>query len=831
MTHQVPKSSYISSNRWICTAPRFLLDFSRNDGARRDMLRTSGVASRARHVSRTRTVIPSRPCGSFKTKCATWLTVRLSRKPYSTLPQSHDDATLREIFDSPEAWHLFAGRSELNSWKGLFENHFLSKPESFEDFAQATVQRCQSLVTKTLKASTIEDYRQIPEDLDRLSDALCRLLDVSEFVRSTHPDASFQAAADGAFAVVYEYMNVLNTTPNLNGQLRKAMDSSEVTAGWTQAEMIVAETLHRDFLKSAIHMPEQKRRRFVNVSSEISRLGRKFVQNMGSAEDEIAVNGSQLKGLDPSILPSLRRHRGKYHLPTSGPNAYLAMKALEDEEVRRHLHIAMRTSTVSQIATLEHLLQLRAELAQLSGFNTYAQLSLSDKMAKTPEAVMSFLTALASDNAVHVEREVDKMSALIQPQCGSPNVPWNRAVYRRLLSAQASSLQSRTATSLSAYFSLGSVMQGLSRLFSRLYGISFRPVPTFPGETWHPSVRRLDVHSDTKGRVAVLYCDLFSRQGKSPNPAHFTLRGSRHITPTQISEAGTLFPHIDPLEAANDGMATTTVDGQPYQLPTIALICDFPSPRPYEPSPSASKQPPTLLSFQSLQTLFHEMGHAIHSILARTPLQVVSGTRTATDFVELPSVLMEHFAADASVLSLFARHWQTGDALPYDLVEEKIRWEKRGRGSDNEYQIWLALLDQVYHNQPATLRAPIDSTALLHALPSTHPAVPLSGTISNEPSTTTPQGFFGHLIEYGGSYYSYLFARAIASKVWKDVFSSGRDGGAIERDNGERFAKEVLRWGGSRDPWECVAGVIGDERLREGGREGMGAVGNWGVEA
>lgn len=793
------------------------------------MLKSSCLASRARYVSRT--WAPRQPCGSFEAKRTTRLAALLSRKLYSTFPQSHDDATLGEIFDSPEAWRSFPGSRELSSQKGLFENHFLGQPESFEDFARATVQKCQSLVTKTLRASTIEDYRQIPEDLDRLSDALCRLLDVSEFVRSTHPDASFQAAADGAFAVVYEYMNVLNTTPDLNGQLRKAMDSAEVTVGWTQAEMIVAETLHRDFLKSAIHMPEQQRKRFVNVSSEISRLGRDFVQNMGPAEDEIAVNGSQLKGLDPNILSSLRRHRGRYCLPTSGPNAYLAMKTLQDDEVRRHLHIAMRTSTKSQIATLEHLLQLRAELAQLSGFNTYAQLSLSDKMAKTPEAVMSFLTALASDNATHVQRESDEMSALIQPRYGSPGVPWNRAVYRRLLSAQASSLQSHTVSSLSAYFSLGSVMQGLSRLFSRLYGISFRPVPTFPGETWHPSVRRLDVHSDKEGRVAVLYCDLFSRRGKSPNPAHFTLRGSRHITSKQISEAGALFPHMDPLEAANDGMATTTIDGQPHQIPTVALICDFPSPPPYDFSSSTSKQPPTLLSFQSLQTLFHEMGHAIHSILARTPLQVVSGTRTATDFVELPSVLMEHFAADASVLSLFARHWQTGDALPYNLVEDKLRWEKRGRGSDNEYQIWLALLDQVYHNQSSAPKVPIDSTALLHALPTTHLAIPFSGAIANEPSMTTPQGFFGHLIEYGGSYYSYLFARAIASKVWKDVFLSGRDGGAIKRDHGERFANEILRWGGSRDPWECVAGAIGDERLRKGGKEGMGAVGRWGVEA
>ena len=796
------------------------------------MLKTSCLASKARSIfhvgSSSKTTL--RPSAS----CATKFTTFVRQISHFTPTDNHDDDTLREIFDSPQAWRAFSVSSSLQSRKGLFQNHFLSKPESFKSFAEATVQRCQSLVMKTLRASTIAEYQQIPEDLDCLSDALCRLLDVSEFVRSTHPVAAFQAAADGAFAVVFEYMNVLNTTPELNRQLLRAMDSPEINAGWTTAERIVAETLHRDFLKSAIHMPEPKRKRFVNVSSEISRLGREFVQNMGPAEDEIAVDGSLLKGLDPVILPHLQKHRRKYCLPTSGPTAYSAMKTVENEEIRRQLHIAMRTSTKSQIARLEHLLHLRAELAQLSGFQTYAQLSLSDKMAQTPEAVVSFLSALASDNAGHVTRELDGIATLAQSQHGSPNDPWNRALYRRLVSAQISPLRTRNVTSLSAYFSLGSVMQGLSRLFSQLYGISFRPVPASPGETWHPSVRRLDVYSESEGRVAVLYCDLFSRSGKSPNPAHFTLRGSRHITPSQISEARALFPDMDPIEAANDGMATTTIDRQPHQLPTIALICDFPSSAASDPrssSSTSSQHPPTLLSFHSLQTLFHEMGHAIHSILARTPLQVVSGTRTATDFVELPSVLMEYFAADPSVLALYARHWQTGAKLPYAMVEEMVQLEKSGRGIDNEHQIWLALLDQVYHDRPSDPDVPLESTARLHALPSTHPDVPFSRTICNEPSTTTPQAFFGHLVEYGGSYYSYLFARAIASKVWKEVFKGGANGQAVERENGERLAREVLRWGGSRDPWECIAGVLGADSLAQGGREGMRAVGRWGIEA
>ena len=152
----------------------------------------------------------------------------------------------------------------------------------------------------------------------------------------------------------------------------------------------------------------------------------------------------------------------------------------------------------------------------------------------------------------------------------------------------------------------------------------------------------------TKGHIGVVYCDLFEREGKSPNPAHFTLRCSRRISSDELREAADLTSQSGALfatarEAANDGLATNynNRDGNAlYQLPTIALICDFAL-----PPPNTTR--PTLLSFRELTTLFHEMGHALHSLLGRTALQNVSGTRCATDFAELPSVLMENFASCA----------------------------------------------------------------------------------------------------------------------------------------------------------------------------------------
>ena len=381
---------------------------------------------------------------------------------------------------------------------------------------------------------------------------------------------------------------------------------------------------------------------------------------------------------------------------------------------------------------------------------------------------------------------------------------------------------------LEQFFSLGTVMQGLSRLFSRLYGIRLVPRETSPGETWNDDVRRLDVVDEDEGHMAVLYCDLFERPGKNPNPAHFTLRCSRRIWDDELAEAASQSqgrPDAEEEEkeegGVTDGMASArNARGELYQLPTVALLCDF------SRSNSHGGDRPTLLSFRDVQTLFHEMGHAVHSVLGRTSMQNVSGTRCATDFAELPSVLMEDFAADRDVLSLFARHWHTDASLPYELVAEKVRLNQSFEGLDIQSQIVLAAVDQAYHSALPLQHASFDSTAVYHDVVGRY--APSSSPSFVEPRETSWQGQFGHLFGYGATYYSYLFDRAIAGKVWADVFKHS-EGGSVSRASGAKFRDEVLRWGGSRDGWTCVAAVLGDDSLADGGEAAMAKVGRWGV--
>ncbi|OBT66602.1 hypothetical protein VE03_03904 [Pseudogymnoascus sp. 23342-1-I1] len=727
----------------------------------------------------------------------------------------HDERTLRQIFDSKDFWKEFSSSSKAGAKGhniGLFQNRYLVDAKGFERFADTNLQKAKRIVHKVLSASSKHEYQSIARDLDRLSDMLCRVIDLSDFVRATHPDERIQYAASRAHSMMFEFMNVLNTTTGLNEQLGIAMDDPEITATWTEEEMVVAQALKKDFTKSAIALPKAIREKFVRLSQEISEIGHDFVESMEPAQRELQFSSGKLKGMDPLLVRSVTRW-GSAVVPTHSDISIAAIRSVQDEGVRRDLFLANRTSSRAQIQRLEDLMRKRAELAKLTQYESYGHLALGDKMAKSPESVNQFLSALSEGNKPKAKQEVDQLQQFKDRHTGGTPArlqPWDKDFYMSQLRLSMRS-KTRNPDFLSAYFSLGTVMQGLSRLFTRLYGIRFAPRETVYGEAWNNDVRRLDVISETDGHVAVLYCDLFSRPGKSPNPAHFTLRCSREIAEEEVEEAAVSHDRIfsSAEEAANDGMATSRASGALRQLPTIALICDF------RTSAKAS-----LLSFSEVQTLFHEMGHAIHSILGRTSLQEVSGTRCATDFAELPSVLMEHFAADPTVLALFARHYETDEPLPYRLVKEKLAIDKQFSGVETESQIVLAMLDQAYHSE-APLDKSFNSTQVFHEIQRQH------ATLPQDPEGTSWQGFFGHLSGYGSTYYSYLFDQVLADRIWKVVFQAGQDGASVDRERGERMKEGVLRWGGGRDPWRCLSDVLGDSRVRDGGKEAMAVVGSW----
>jgi intermediate peptidase len=309
-----------------------------------------------------------------------------------TAPGSpRDDQNLRQIFDSQSFWQEFSRprAAKLSARPaGLFTNKHLTHPEGFQEFATITLQRAKKIVAKVLGASTVGEYRAIVRDLDRLSDLLCRVIDLADFVRATHPDREIQATAAKAYGLMFEYMNVLNTTAGLNDQLKRAAADPEVWGSWSEEEKVVAQILIKDFSKSAIDLPPTERQKFVDLSNEISQLGSSFVDSMAPEKEYLVLESSRLNGMDPVLVRQLTKW-GKVKLPTVGAPAGLALRTVHDPEVRREIYMANRSVAGSQIRRLEEMLRRRAELAKLSGYGSFAEMALTDKMAKSPGQFVS----------------------------------------------------------------------------------------------------------------------------------------------------------------------------------------------------------------------------------------------------------------------------------------------------------------------------------------------------------------------------------------------------------------------------------------------------------
>ncbi|KIR96819.1 mitochondrial intermediate peptidase 2 [Cryptococcus deuterogattii 2001/935-1] len=704
--------------------------------------------------------------------------------------------------------------------------------------ASAIVQR----IVVAPQDPTGRELRLVVKNLDRLSDILCAVIDMCELVRNVHPDQDWVDQSDRTHQILCSFMNELNATRGLYESLAKAI-IHPFNNPLTTSELRVAHTFLADFERSGIHLPPSVRERFVKHSDALLSLGRSFLSSASSGPStiphiEIPDPHRSLMGLGRQFVDSLPRkgRSGPVAIEPGSWEAQMVLKYAREGRARELVYVGGMRADKKRIDVLEAMLKERAELASVLGKNNWAEVALVDKMVKTPENVMGFLTSLVQHHRPIARAEVDmlrrmKATALTgnyfhQMSSRTRHLPpfhaWDRDYYSDKY--LASLIPTGSQPSISPYFSTGTVMSGLSRIFSKLYGISFKPAAVSPGEVWHSSVRRLDVMHEKEGLIGVIYCDFFSRIGKAPGAAHYTVRCSRRVDNDDADGDGLPEdwdkPYGPGLETEGEFLS-----GKPgkYQLPIVVLSMDV---------GTVNEERPALLNWNDLETLFHEMGHAIHSMIGRTEYHNVSGTRCATDFVELPSILMEHFVSSPVILSTFAFHHATGEPLPIPVIEAHLALNQSLSALETHGQITMALLDQKYH----TLRHgqdDFDSTAIWFQLQQE------IGVIQPVPGTAW-QTQFGHLYGYGATYYSYLFDRAIAGKIWSTLFHrpgvpqayDQRAEGILTREGGELLKEKMLKWGGGRDPWEMIGNVIGGvegEELSKGDEKALALVGSWTV--
>lgn len=375
--------------------------------------------------------------------------------------------------------------------------------------------------------------------------------------------------------------------------------------------------------------------------------------------------------------------------------------------------------------------------------------------------VADFLQTLAAELRPRAAQDFAEMAGMkradgTEASLAAWDTPFYTAKYKKhFLRVSASEFQ--------PYFSLGGCMEGLNALMRALYGIRLENSELLPGEAWAPDIYKLSVQHDTEGVLGEIYCDFFDRPGKPNQDCHFTIRGGK-----TLSDEG--------------GKGA-------YQNPVVVVMLSLSAPR---------WSGPTLLTPAMVDNLFHEMGHAMHSMLARTRYQHVTGTRCSTDFAEVPSVLMEYFASDPRVLGTFARHFQTQEPMPEEMMRRLCISKHLFAASETQLQVFYSALDQAYHSDPERRVAAGSTTDLLREVQHDFYGLPY---VEN----TAWQLRFSHLVGYGAKYYSYLMSRAIASWIWHAYFKAD----PFSRTAGERYRNECLAHGGGLPSRKLVAAFLG----------------------
>eukprot|EP01134_Creolimax_fragrantissima_P003040 CFRG3040T1 len=640
---------------------------------------------------------------------------------------------------------------------GILNKQDLKSSDGFRTYADKAFKQSATLRQQIYKC---EPGVQVVELMDELSDTLCAVVDLTEFVRNVHPTADYRRACEDICQRTHAHFEELNTDTKLSDALRRVTTLPEFTTYDYEVQR-TANLFLFDFEQSAIDGSKKERDRVQKLTSAINQLGMQFVHATQTERGQFALPLSDASILPlPAVsqLPKTQTPDGASAVVVKTPG-YAADRLLStssNPKVRRALYLATYPEDSARRRCLSDLLRARHFLALTTGYRTYGHKALADTMAESPDIVTKFLHEIASALTPLRVKESTMLQRLkaTHEKVDEPLMPWDRSYYT---SIARTSTRTTQGTCISEYFELGAVMEGLADMHRSLYDIDIVLATPLKGELWDPQVVKLKVvegSGDSNDVLGYIYADLFHRHDKTEQPSQFTIRSGRRISDSE------------------------------YQTPVVGLVCSLAPP---------SESLPTLLSHNELSTLFHEMGHAIHCILGRTRFHHVAGTRCKIDFVEIPSIMNEFFVWDYRVLCKFAKHYRTGETLPVSLLDGLKRDRQQTAASETLSQVLYALGDQVLHGSSS-----FENDRPLATLPYAITGYPHA-------SGSAWELYFSHMYTYGASYYTYLWSKAFANLIWKDCFSTD----PLSRETGTRYRKEMLAHGGGAKPWVMVENMLG----------------------
>ena len=524
----------------------------------------------------------------------------------------------------------------------------------------------------------------------------------------------------------------------------------------TPEQRYFIDELMKEFKQAGLELPDEERKRVIQLQKEISEISSTFDMNINTDQSAITATKDELEGQSNDFINALKKTKdGLYIVGTDYPTYFTVMENAQHTSLRKRLYRAfLNRGYPKNYEVLNQLRKKRHQLAQLLGYDSYAHLDIDNEMANNPETVMSFLDDLTQKAQGKAKNEFERITSdLPKGVTLSENnklFPWDTKYSTEHYKRKHLNVNKEK---IREFFPMEHTVQELMDIYQRFFNLTFIEKPL--SGLWNNDLSLIEVYKE-KEFIGYIILDLYPRTNKFS-----------HACQAGIIHAG------------------YTPDGK--RIPsTVLVIANFPKSTPEKPS---------LLKHDEVKTFFHEFGHALHSLLGATELNSQAGTNVKTDFVELPSQMLEEWLWDKEILKKVSSHYQTGEPLPDDLIEKLIELKQFGSGSFIMGQSYygllaLSLFGPDYEKSIDDIQHQLHERLLKH--------------VEFDEKEHMPAGF-GHLTCYGSKYYGYLWSKVFAL----DLANHIKQFGFLNPEVGTVYADKVLSKGGSKDPNELLEDFLG----------------------
>ncbi|MDR1683547.1 MAG: M3 family metallopeptidase [Candidatus Symbiothrix sp.] len=603
-----------------------------------------------------------------------------------------------------------------------------------------------------------ETFENTVVALDESGSLLNRVAGVFFSITEANTDSAIQAISADLSPLLSEHSDNIMLNEKLFKRIKTIYDDPE-TKNLTVEQQKLVENYYKSFVRSGIALDETKKARLREINKELGLLSIRFGENLLAETNDFQLvidNSNDLSGLPPDVVEVAAQTakdkdlEGKWLFTLSKPSWEPFLKYADNRELREKLYKAMynRCNNGNEHDNKEliaKIVNLRLEKANLLDYKSHAAYSLEETMAKTPENALKLLSDIWQYALPQAKREKAELQKLIKAEGGDFQLQsWDWWYYAEKLRVQKYALNEEE---LRPYFVLENVRQGAFDVANKLYGITFKEL--LDVSVYQKDVEAFEVSDADGSYIGIIYVDYFPRSSKR-NGAWMG-----NFTEEYVHQGDTVHPIV-------------------YNVGNFAL-------------PAEGK--PSLLTVDQVETLFHEFGHALHGLLTKGTYRSLSGTNVYRDFVELPSQINEHWAFHPEVLKMYARHYQTGEIIPNELVVKLKKAATFNQGFITTELVAAAILDMKWHIIESPLSVDVETFE--------NKALNEIGLIP-EIIVRYKSPYFAHIFDggYSAGYYSYLWAEVLDS----DAFQAFAERGIFDQATAKSFRDNILAKGGSEDP-------------------------------